>query len=48
MKKKKKTNLPVKTKSTELITVDQEKSKTKSSPLEINSTEKWMAIRWFP
>ena len=40
MKKKKKTNLPVKTKSTELITVDQEKSKTKSSPLEINSTEK--------
>lgn len=40
MKKKKKSNLPVKTKSTELITVDQEKSKTKSSPLEINSTEK--------
>ncbi len=40
MKKKKTSNLPVKAKSTDLITVAQEKTKEKSNPLEINTTEK--------
>ncbi len=43
MKKKKSTNLPVKAKSTELITVSQEKinqKNKKSNPLEINITDK--------
>ena len=40
MKKKNSANLPVKAKSTELITVSQEKVENKNDPLEINITEK--------
>ena len=50
MKKKKSTNLPVKVKSTELITVSQEKinqKNKKSNPLEINITDKLHHLKRF-